>query len=173
MTGWPAVPPDARPLSVPRRLTTPPRPLMPRQREVLLAAADILIPGTGHDPKASAAPDYEVWLERALAARAASLAELSQILDELDELAGPAGSASADLEQRLRQLHAAGDPRFHLLSSVAAGAYLMVPEVRQLIGYPGQHASPPRVDEAADELSDGILDPVIQRGPIYVPAAGE
>jgi hypothetical protein len=145
----------------------PPHPLTPQQHAVLLAVADILIPGAGGDPKASAAPGYQTWLERSLAARAGSLDELAQILDEL------AGPATAGLEQRLRRLHAAGDGRFHLLSSVAAGAYLMVPEVRRLIGYPGQHASPPRIDEAAGELSDGILDPVIGRGPIYVPAAGE
>jgi hypothetical protein len=155
---------------VPRRLTVPPRPLTPAQHAVLLAVADTLIPGAGGDPKASAAPGYEMWLDRSLSARAGSLAALAQILDEL---AGVAGVAGPGLEQRLRQLHAAGDGRFHLLSSVAAGAYLMVPEVRRLIGYPGQHASPPRIDEAAEELSDGILDPVIQRGPIYVPAAGE
>jgi hypothetical protein len=164
---------------VPRRLTAPPHPLTPAQHAALLAVADTLIPGAGGDPKASAAPGYEMWLDRSLAARAGSLAALGQILDELagptgpTGPAGPGGPAGAGLEQRLRQLHAAGDGRFHLLSSVAVGAYLMVPEVRRLIGYPGQHASPPRVDEAAEELSDGILDPVIQRGPIYVPAAGE
>jgi hypothetical protein len=152
---------------VPRRLTVPPRPLTPQQRAVLLAVADILIPGAGENPKASAAPGYEAWLERSVAARADSLEALSQILDAL------AGSVGTDLDKRLRDLHAADDGRFHLLSSVVAGAYLMVPEVRRLIGYPGQHASPPRIDEAADELSDGILDPVIGRGPIYVPAAGE
>jgi hypothetical protein len=171
MTARPAAPPGggsgAGRLSVPRRLTVPPHPLTPQQHAVLLAVADILIPGAGGDPKASAAPGYETWLERSLAARAGSLDELAQILDEL------AGQDGADLEQRLRRLHAAGDGRFHLLSSVAAGAYLMIPEVRRLIGYPGQHASPPRIDEAADELSGGILDPVIGRGPTYISANGE
>ena len=167
MTGRPAAPPEAGRLSVPRRLTAPPHPLTRPQHAMLIAVADTLIPGAGDDPKASASPGYEVWLERSLAARADSLGELSRILDEL---AGPAG---VGLEQRLRGLHAAGGGRFHLLSSVVAGAYLMVPEVQRLIGYPGQHSSPPRADEAAEELSDGILDPVIRRGPIYVSAAGE
>jgi len=167
LTEPPAAPPEAGSLSVPRRLTVPPHPLTAPQRAVLLAVADILIPEFGENPKASAAPGYEAWLDRSMAARADSLETLSQILDEL------AGSADIDLDERLRGLHAAGDGRFHLLSSVVAGAYLMVPEVQRLIGYPGQHASLPRIDEAAEELSDGILDPVLARGHIYVSAAGE
>jgi len=38
-----------------------------------------------------------------------------------------------------------------------------------LIGYPGQQRDPAPVDEAANEI-DGLIDPVIERGPIYVPA---
>jgi hypothetical protein len=167
MTDQPSGAPEVGRLSVPRRHIVPPRPLTPRQHATLLAVADILIPGAGDDPKATAAPRYETWLERSLAARSESLAALSLILDELTR------EPRTHLEQGLRQLHAIDDGGFQLLSSVVAGAYLMIPEVRSLIGYPGQHPSPPRVDEAAEELSDGILDPVIRRGPIYVSAAGE
>lgn len=167
MTDRPAAPPERGCLSVPRRRIVPPHPLTPEQHAALLTVADILIPGSGDDPKATAAPGYETWLERSLAARSDSLEALSLILDEL------AREPAIDLEQRLRRLHAVDDEGFRLLSSVVAGAYLMVPEVRSLVGYPGQHPSLPRTDEALNELSEGILDPVIRRGPIYVSAAGE
>jgi hypothetical protein len=152
---------------VPRRITTPPRELTAAQLAVLVGVADLLIPEAGGNPKASAVPGYSAWLQRALAARADSLDALAGALDQL------AAARPGDLDGQLRAWHGAGDARFHLLSSVVAGAYLMAPDVRARIGYPGQHPDPPRIDEAADELSDGILDPVLARGPIYVSAAGE
>jgi len=45
--------------------------------------------------------------------------------------------------------------------------------VRARIGYPGQRRDPARFEEAVDQLSDGILDPVIARGPIYTPDGTE
>lgn len=45
------------------------------------------------------------------------------------------------------------------------------PAVRARIGYPGQRRDPARLEEAADQISDGILDPVLARGPIYTPDA--
>jgi len=66
--------------------------------------------------------------------------------------------------------------QFQALSAVVAGAWLLVPAVRARIGYPGQRRDPARLEEAADQISDGILDPVIARGAIYtawpVSAAG-
>ena len=61
----------------------------------------------------------------------------------------------------------------HLVSSVVVGAYLLSPEVRRLINYSGRGRNPIPIDQAAEELSDGILDPVIDRGNIYVSATGE
>jgi hypothetical protein len=46
----------------------------------------------------------------------------------------------------------------------------MNPKVRKRLRYPGQKASPPYPDEADYYLRDGLLDPVIERGPIYVVA---
>ena len=64
--------------------------------------------------------------------------------------------------------------RFHLISSIVAGAYLAGDHIRQLVGYPGQFRQPAKVDDAANELADGILDPVLAaRGDIYISAAGE
>jgi hypothetical protein len=155
-------------LSVPRRVTTPPRELSQAQRATLHRVADQLVPAAGGNPAATQAPDFDAWLDRCIAARRDGI---DLLLCTLDELAGAEG---ADLDQALRQMHAddvAG--RFHLISSIVAGAYLAGDHIRRLIGYPGQFRQPARVDEAANELADGILDPVLERGHIYTSAAGE
>jgi hypothetical protein len=46
----------------------------------------------------------------------------------------------------------------------------MIPAVRERIGYPGQGGARARLEEAAEQISDGILDPVLARGPVYTPA---
>jgi hypothetical protein len=54
---------------------------------------------------------------------------------------------------------------------VVAAAYLIIPSVRALLGYPsGVPAEQPAYpDEAAAYLEDGILDAVLARGPFYRP----
>ena len=49
----------------------------------------------------------------------------------------------------------------------------MTPQIMELIGYPGQHRDAAGLEDAANELDTGILDPVLERGYIYVSAAGE
>jgi predicted aconitase with swiveling domain len=79
------------------------------------------------------------------------------------------GDAPGDVEPELRRLAETPGSGFEDLAGVIAGAYLLVPEVRRAAGYPGQAARPPRFDEAAEQIMDGILDPVIERGPIFRP----
>jgi hypothetical protein len=59
-----------------------------------------------------------------------------------------------------------------VLSAVLAGAYLLVPEVKSAVGYPGQRRDPAGLEEAVDEISDGILDPVLERGHFFVATPG-
>ncbi len=75
------------------------------------------------------------------------------------------------IDQKLRALHAEQPEQFQALSAVVAGAWLLIPAVRARIGYPGQRRDPARLEEAADQISDGILDPVLDRGRIYTPDA--
>jgi hypothetical protein len=153
-------------LSVPPRVTTPPRELSPAQRATLHRVADQLVPAAGANPSATQAPGFDGWLDRCIAARRDAI---DLLLSTLDRLAG-----AGDLDQALRALHADdAEGRFHLISSIVAGAYLAGGDIRRLIGYPGQFRQPARVDEAAEELADGILDPVLERGHIYTSAAGE
>lgn len=154
-------------LSVPQRIRRAPRQLSPEEWATLEAVADCLVPASGESPKASDAPGYRDWVGRALAARAEHFDVVVAALASLFAL------AASELRVRLEAMHGEQPEQFAVLSSVVAGAYLMVPVVREQIGYPGQGGAAPRMDEAAEQLEDGILDPVVARGPIYTPGAGE
>jgi hypothetical protein len=142
-------------LSSPPYVPRPPRPLSAAERATALRVAAVLVPGT------TDVEDFPALLDLALAARRDAFAE---VVAELARLEGLGADA---LPAELRRASDAGDAVFGVLSSVIAGAYLLAPAVRERIGYPGQAARPPRFDLAAEEITDGILDPVIERGAIF------
>jgi hypothetical protein len=148
-------------LSAPVYHRRPPRDLTDGELTGLLRIADVLIPQSGEMPPASRAPEFEHWLSRALAARADAFEGVAA------EGARFADIQSDALENEVRALARERPELFQPLSAVLAGAYLMIPQIRSAIGYPGQQRNHPRFDEAAEEIMDGILDPVIERGSIY------
>jgi len=149
-------------LSAPPRITAPPRRLTDEEMATFHAVADALIPAVDDNPAGSHAPDFDSWLRRAIGARAEHFDELLMVLNGVGGLTGPAMYAA------LKTMSDEDPAGFQLLSAVVAGAYLMVPQVRGLVGYPGQVRNPPGLEEAVDQLSDGILDPVIERGSIFI-----
>ncbi len=159
--------PNSQRLSVPQRHIRPPRELTESELATLLRVADCLIPADGPNPKASDAVDYTSYLQLALGARTDVF---SAVISGLGKLAAVADS---DLWDALKQMSVDDKFTFDPLSSILAGAYFMTPQVKELIGYPGQHRDPAPLEQAADELSTGILDPVLERGYFYVSAAGE
>jgi hypothetical protein len=151
--------------SVPAYSPRPPRELTATERAALGVVADALIPPWEGFESPSRVPGFDRWLDRALAARGDAIETVVDAALPFADL--PAAERLPALED-----FSVGEPEaFHLLSCVVAGAYLMIPEVRARIGYPGQRSHPPRFDEAAEQIMDGILDPVIERGPAYVPVA--
>lgn len=52
---------------------------------------------------------------------------------------------------------------FEVVAAVATGAYFMAPAALSAIGYPQGSRKAPRIDQAADELSSGVLDLVAAR----------
>lgn len=158
---------SSRRLSVPTRHTSPPRELTNDELVALLRIADCLIPASGPNPKASDAKGYVQYLNLALSARSDVFDAVMSAVAKLAEI------ADDDLWAALRRMCSEDKFSFDPLSSVVAGAYFMTPQVKELIGYPGQHRDVAGLEEAANELATGILDPVIERGPIYVSAAGE
>jgi hypothetical protein len=118
-------------------------------RSVLLDVADVLIPATDAMPALRDADATGEWLDRACRARCDLVDALSLLLDDL---------AGGDLPSALASMHARERSTFDVLATFVAGTYYMIPEIRELIGYPGQLRSPPPLDMAADELSDGVFD---------------
>lgn len=151
---------DSSRLSVPEPLRRLPRELTDDERRALASVADVLIPARGALPAASQVPRFQDSVDRALRARSESF----------DPVLAAATAVAADpqgVEAAVRALAAEQPEVFGALSAVLAGAYLIIPEVREEIGYPGQERRFARFDEAAEQIMDGILDPVLERGPIY------
>ncbi|MBO0678277.1 hypothetical protein JRC04_12460 [Mycolicibacterium sp. S2-37] len=154
-------------LSVPPRRTSPARALTETELAALLRVADCLIPASGPNPKASDAEQYTTYLRLALAAR-------DDVFDAVVSGASTLADVADDqLWGALEKMSTADTATFDPMSAVVAGAYFMTPQVKALIGYPGQHRDPPPLELAADELGSGILDPVLDRGSIYVPAGDD
>lgn len=147
-------------LSVPAAFVLP-RPLRDSEIQTLRAVADILVPASGDRPGATAEPGFDSALITAATARADAFAAITALLAQWES------SDGAQLERQLRVLHDQDPLTFQALSAVIAGAWLILPSVRERIGYPGQHRNPAPIDQAVDELSNGILDAVMERGSIY------
>jgi hypothetical protein len=136
------------------------------EQACLFAIADILIPAVDAGLGAAQVRAYSELLDVAVSARTESfprfeegLALLAQVSDRITF-------------ETLREMSVSHPLQFEVISSVILGAYLLAPEVRAAIGQPGPTRRIAPLLEAADELASGILDPVIERGPIYVAADG-
>ena len=125
-------------------------------RQTLVALADILIPSSERMPSAGQAGVGGKWIDRAIAARPDWAADLLALLEQ---------ARGKDARVTLGKLQAEDRASFMMLTEMVAGAYFMNPEVRDLIGYPGQRAVP-IVGDSPEQLQE-LLQPVIQRGPIY------
>lgn len=64
----------------------------------------------------------------------------------------------------LRSMSDDGESSFGVLSSVIAGGYLMMPSVRDHIGYPGHGRHRVDIEKTVDQLTSGILSSVQERG---------
>jgi hypothetical protein len=122
--------------------------------------ADVLISGGAGLPPASGVDADGAWMDRVLAVRE----DLAPIVAEVIALEGDPKAILNTLQHQNRLL-------FNSFAFAIAGAYLINPRIRKLLGFPGAipEANPAYPDEAEAYLEDGILDVVIQRGPIYRP----
>ncbi|MCL6548460.1 MAG: hypothetical protein K6T30_06090 [Alicyclobacillus sp.] len=136
--------------------------LKDQHREVLAGVADAMIPSWGGMPSATEAEVLTVWADEVLKLRQdlrEPLFRAIRILKEAELLTPP---------ERLGHLQQEDPEAFNALGVTLAGAYFLNPAVREKIGYPGQR---PRVnyeaEEVPDYVRDGLLKPVMDRGPIY------
>jgi hypothetical protein len=131
-------------------------PLSDDLRARLRAFADVLIPAGHGMPAAADVGVADNQLERVLAARPDLLEPLLRALPHADP---------EDAERSLAAIQAA-DPHAHdALVTTVAGGYYTHPRVRELLGYDGQ--VPVELQPEAVPGYEGLIEPVLARGPIY------
>ena len=126
-----------------------------------LALADTLIPAYQEMPAFSVVCDLD-QVARCLVFR-------PDVAEDFDRAI--AIERDGDARAAILQLAADDPAAFSALGLIVVSAYHMTPRVRELIGYPGQESRPIQPGEADTYLSDGLLQPVIDRGQRYVPTA--
>jgi hypothetical protein len=106
-------------------------------------------------PSASQAGAADALLDEVLAVRS----DLEEPLAQLTVAA-----RGADPEAEVKRLEAEDPVLFEALTTAVAGGYFLSPGVRDLLGYPGQKAK-----KLEDDFDQELLQPVIDRGPIFRP----
>ena len=124
-------------------------------RETLAALADALIPATDGMPSASQAGATGALLDEVLTVRG----DLEEPLAELT-----AAARGAEPAAEVKRLEAEDPPLFEALTTAVAGGYFLSADVRERLGYPGQQAK-----KLEDDFDQELLQPVIDRGPIFRP----
>lgn len=135
--------------------------LTPALRATFAGIADVLIPEAEGMPSASQVGVHEAVLDRILSLRP-DLVE--NFLRGLNKASGQEPRAAANL------LNKEDTPALSAIGLVASAGYYMEPRVRKLIGYPGQEKRPEADPDATPEyVTNGMLQQVIDRGPIFKP----
>lgn len=134
--------------------------LAPAHRDVLRAFADVLTPGGHGFPTAVEADPDESVLALAIHHVQLQMGEIEATLEKAvgQDAAAFLGALERDEPQRFEQVR-----------SLLVCRYLTCRPVWKLLGYAGQRPSRPVPGEAEVYLRDSILDPVVRRGPIYIP----
>jgi len=135
-------------------------PLTPEDRRTFAGLADRLVPAHGRMPAASAVAVEGELLDLVLRARPDLQEGVQRAL---------AACAGKDPSQAINALHGADAEAFGALSLAVTGAYYMADEVWQKLGYPGQGGGAYDPHETPDYLTDGTLERVVRRGPLYRP----
>jgi len=128
----------------------------PVERELLAKLADILIPPGEGLPSASEAGVANNGLDQVLAVR-------PDLADGLKKLL--ADAKNRDPIGFVNELQKNEPAAFGVLAEIVPGAYFLNADVRAKLGYHGQSAKP--IDPRQDYLDDGLLQSVLDRGPIY------
>lgn len=128
------------------------------QRARLARLAEELIPEGEGMPSAGAEDVAGTQLDMVLQVRPDLSGPLARAL--ASEVDSPADTWLQGLERR--------DPEAHEAVVLAIlGGYYLHPAMRERLGYPGQKGEELKTDEYLDYVTEGLLDPVIERGPIY------
>lgn len=120
--------------------------------------ADYLIPAYNGKPSASSVGVHLEVLDEVFRIRPDLVEGFRRALDFC---------AGKNTSEGLNALAREDEAAFTALTTVATGGYMMTDEAREAVGYRGQEAVPYDVNEVEDYVTNGMLDRVIARGPIY------
>ena len=123
--------------------------------------ADELIPEVDEMPSASAVGVAYGQLDEVLGSRPDLVIHLHNAL-----VVPETRSAREWLDSLAREEHEA-------VTIAIVAAYYLHPKVKELLGYPGQHAVGVSVGGFPEYVSEGLLDTVIERGSLYRSAPDE
>jgi hypothetical protein len=126
------------------------------ERELVGKLADVLVPASEGFPSASDAGVTGAGLDQVLSFRPDLAGGLKRLI------VAARGRPAAEFVAELQRNDSMG---FALLAEFVPGAYFLNPTVREKLGYAGQTPRP--IDPHPDYLDDGLLQSVIDRGPIY------
>jgi len=126
------------------------------ERALLGALADVLIPAGVGFSSASDAGVGTRGLDEVLCCRPELVEPLKSLI---------ASAHGREPRQFLDELKCNDPLAFGLFADFVGGAYFLNASVREKLGYGGQTARP--IDPRSDYLDDGLLQSVIDRGPIY------
>jgi hypothetical protein len=138
-------------------------PVDPEVRDRLRRFADVLIPAGDGMPGAAEVGVADRQLDRVLAARPDLAAPLARAV---------AGADPDDHEGSLERLRTADRAAHDALLLVVAGGYYTHAGVRNLIGYDGQQAVEVRPEIIPNYVEEGLIEPLLARGPVYRPVDG-
>jgi hypothetical protein len=127
-------------------------------RETFAALADFLIPAFENKPSASSVGVHLEMLDTVLRIRPDLADGFARAIDFC---------TGNDVSDALNALSREDGTAFDALTLVTTGGYMMTDEARDAIGYPGQDAAPFDAYETPEYVTNGMLDRVIERGPIY------
>lgn len=134
--------------------------LTANDRQVFAAIADIIIPAWETKPAASSVGVHDKLLDTVLRVR-------PDLTDGIKR--SIAFCANRDPSEAINALYREDRTAFDAFTLAATGAYYMSETVRQGIGYPGQESPPYDAHATPEYLTNGTLERVVRRGPIYRP----
>ena len=133
--------------------------LTDEQRQALALIGDSLIPAALGMPSFTGSGAEAEMTDHVVALRPELLADLRQALDSISPDEDPAAATE--------RLNRNNPDALGVIGLIASSAYYLMPGVRSIMGYKGQEHRPAGDDEEHDYLRDNLLQPVIDRGPIY------
>lgn len=128
-----------------------------QQIAVYSGLADVLIPSAEGMPSASEANVPTEWINVALGYRPDLVPHFERAVAACEGL---------DPQQALNELNQSDTEAFDALGVATSGAYFLNPDVKKLLGYPGQ-LPVPATDDTETYLD--ILENVVDRGIVYRP----